>query len=1675
MNHHLDQEVVAGFISEAKGYLPEIMLGLESFATDATQQHGLREAFRFAHIIKGAASMLGFMQISEVAYQLEVTLEMLCEKHLPLSQELLEELCQNISDLADLLDQLFVNAPTESASEISADAPVLEDLSINELPTENLSTNELSITELSIPELLAPDATETTSADASDQVISLEELPMPELSVTPTDYEEKGETILLSSTETDDDLLPEAKASMATLTAAQLEELATEEPLVSLLDEASYSVSLPKITDTPTIGDVDLNEVAKELKETYGDYPSLPQPEFAIPEELMAGLPELRFTSDLDEPTAEALPMDLPAEDIQTDSASATEVALAEALPESQPEALAETQIDEQPETLAETQIEEQAEILPEVSSEAVEFSEPANTVDLAIDHLTDEVVQDVMEASTPTIEEDAALPEPEAVAEAADVTETMVEESVTEMMAEEVVTETQIENAFADAQPEEVASEAQPEEFIAETTTEEEFVAEEQTEEAAIEPVVDEFIAEAQTEEAVAEPVTEEVVDESVAEEFVTETIFEEFIAETQSETVVIEPEAETVVTETVAEEAFPAPSFPEEIVSTTITEDALPEPTFEENWTSPVPDFQSDFQNDFAQPASDFETAEIPAPTFDEAVPDVLPDALAMPSLPELSEPTYFDQQFDPPTAEQMPEEIFDAAMTMPTTSESVSESEADSAPDVSTPLSMSSPAISDEMAQELMETFLLEAEEHLQNLHTSLRVLYKNPNNRELIQEVRRSSHSLKGTAAMVGLDNIMQLAHRMEDVLDLIYDGKMELTQDRTLLLMQATDTLEDMSNGQSNASEVQRIYGEFARLLSSSSSTETLETTVQEAAPTVEEVVINTDEPILEINTSIEPESVTSPEDAVLEIVETTPAQTVTEFTFDTEAESLLPALSMELPVVETPTEQTGEAELQIPELSFENFAKVVKEPVVEVTSEASVPMVAEPVVEHTPFVAPATATETISAPAPKAQSTLASPAETKTTTVQEPEVLPAAPAGAMTQASSQFVRVPIERLDDVVKLISEMIITRTMFEQRLVDFARQVEELQITGTRLRRASSNLESKYEASTLGGGRSVVIPNNMPSKLSATAALAATGLVNSLVTHNTHGFDDLEFDRYTEFHLVSRELVESSTDIQTLGRELNHLNTDFLSYLNRQGRIYSELQDRLMRLRMVPLSSIAPRLHRTVRTVSVQQQKEVELILEGETTAVDTTALMEMTDPLLHLLRNAVDHGIESPEARVAKGKPAQGKIVMRAFYEGSQVVLQLRDDGQGLNADKIRNRAIRHGMISAAEAETMSLNELWSLIFTPGFSTADQISEISGRGVGMDVVHTTIQKLKGTITIDSQQNVGTVFTIRLPLTLAVTRSLMVKGSGQTFAIPLDVVTQIMRLEMNKVERIGQEPVIRLGGKVYPLLMLSRLLNLRQTTDEISPRPPALLLSVEGKEVVVIVDQLMGGREIVIKTLGNHLKKIHGVMGATLMGDGEVVLILNLAELLRGTVRVMPRRLAVNTAVASSAAVETAEASQSAMSAEPVAPAATQPVAPAIAPPKPKTANQTLTIMIVDDSPSVRRVSSNMIKNIGWLPVLAKDGLDALEQLQASETPPDLILLDIEMPRMDGYQFLGSVRSLPAYRNLPVVIVSSRSSEKHRQKAFDLGATEYLVKPYQEDNVISLICRLVQEGHQ
>jgi chemosensory pili system protein ChpA (sensor histidine kinase/response regulator) len=795
-------------------------------------------------------------------------------------------------------------------------------------------------------------------------------------------------------------------------------------------------------------------------------------------------------------------------------------------------------------------------------------------------------------------------------------------------------------------------------------------------------------------------------------------------------------------------------------------------------------------------------------------------------------------------------------------------------------------------DEVPPELLEVFTIEAEDHLRNISTRLAALEKEPDQSDHVQDLRRTVHTLKGAAGAVGFHVVSQLAHRMEDLLDQLYQGALGIDADTLNLLYTSTDILQDLASGEADGESLQ----------------ETLDTLYATYS----------------------------------EHLEATPVQAGA--------------------IVGLQLAETGE----------------LSDP------GADVPEPSDKLVE---------AERATISPTPK---------------------------------SGDVVRVPLVKLDDLVKLVSELVINRSTFEQRMSDFIREVEELKLSSERLSRVSLNLESKYEASALGGGLTpfgVPIDSNSPTRFESS---------------ETQDFDDLEFDRYTEFHLLSRELVETASDIRTIGAEMGTLIGDFNSILNRQGNLSSEIQDGLMRTRMVPLARLTTRFHRAVRVLSQQQGKNLDLVIEGENTELDKSVLDEMADPLLHLLRNAVDHGIEPSHFREGMDKPERGSIILRAFYEGNQVVVQVSDDGIGMDPEKLRSAAIEGGFITEDQAGDLSAEQLNSLVFLPGFTTAGQISEVSGRGVGLDVVRTSVQKLKGSVTLASDPGQGTTFTIRLPMTMAVMQALLVRANNEEFAIPRSVVVKIVRVERDEIDQNGQEPVIHVEEDEFPIVRLGQALDLKQPSDDSRKQVPVLILDLAEKKIALVVDHIVGGREIVVKSLGSHASRIHGVAGATLMGDGRVVLIINPSDLILDSP--LP-----------DAGVAGVEARVSGAT------------------------HDTLAIMIVDDSLSVRRVVSNLIRNAGWAPMAAKDGLEALEIIQRSAKLPDLILVDIEMPRMDGYELMSTLKANEAYQNIPLVVLTSRAGEKHRTKAIAVGASEYVVKPYQDEALVKTIEQLAKESQE
>lgn len=621
----------------------------------------------------------------------------------------------------------------------------------------------------------------------------------------------------------------------------------------------------------------------------------------------------------------------------------------------------------------------------------------------------------------------------------------------------------------------------------------------------------------------------------------------------------------------------------------------------------------------------------------------------------------------------------------------------------------------------------------------------------------------------------------------------------------------------------------------------------------------------------------------------------------------------------------------------------------------------------------------------------------------------EEKTSPSSPANKPSKLPSaavdnSYLRVPLSRLDGLVGLVGEMVVNHSAFQQRLSDFEARIDDMQVSIARLRTVSNELETRYSVEALQSNE-------------------------NFGASYRDDLDALEFDRYTDFHLLSRSLTEATSDVSVVSAEFKTLRGDFDSLLSRQQRFNRDAQGSLIHMRMVPIGSIANRLDRTTRTVSNKIGKRVELKIEGEQTELDKTVLEEIIDPLLHLVRNGIDHGIEFPQERRAAGKPETATLRVTALNQGTQVTLRVSDDGRGIDLEKVRAKAIERGLIR--EQDSLSREELHALIFTPGFSTADQLTDVSGRGVGMDVVRDAIQKLKGTIRVESEQGKGATFTIQLPTTLSVTRALLVEANGLCFAVPMQSVQHIMRLDPSTVSQVGKQTLVRIQDETMKLADLARHMLMREDDAFANPKPMLLLRSGDDA-IAMTVDAIEGGQDIVVKTLGDHLQAVPGYLGATIAGDGTVIPILDPADMC-GQTSSLP--MLQNTSFA-------AESPSS----------------------------RRYMAMVIDDSLSVRRVTGNLLRANGWNVLEAKDGVDAIEKLAAAEIPPDVFLCDMEMPRMDGLELVAHIRAQREFATTPIAMVTSRAGEKHRRLAAEAGANEHVVKPFKDDELLSLISGMV-----
>ncbi len=650
------------------------------------------------------------------------------------------------------------------------------------------------------------------------------------------------------------------------------------------------------------------------------------------------------------------------------------------------------------------------------------------------------------------------------------------------------------------------------------------------------------------------------------------------------------------------------------------------------------------------------------------------------------------------------------------------------------------------------------------------------------------------------------------------------------------------------------------------------------------------------------------------------------------------------------------------------------------------------------------------------------------------------------------------VRVRLQKLDELVNLFGELLVNRSVLEERVERLVRLVSDVGISSNRLRDVGQKLESRFEAATLPSGRSVVV---MPGE----GNLPGTNGRNGKKTELSHldDFDALEMDRYTEFHQVARGLSEGISDMITLSAEMDTIIRECEGVFARENRLSTTVQDRLMKTRLVPLSTMTPRLYRTARAVALKQHKEFEFLLEGEETEIDRTVFEEIAGPLLHLIRNAVNHGLETPEVRIQQGKTPKGQITLAASYEGNQVVITVREDGRGIEPEQVRQVAIAHGLIRPEHI--LSENELIELIFRPGFSTAEVLSEESGRGVGLDVVRDSVSRLRGSIEVESTPGHGTAFTMKFPTSLAIQSAMMVRVNDQQFAVPIAVVEAIGRLDTFKRTTVSGQPAVVVRNDLYPLNALAQYLG--QPVGLIDDKSHILLVNTGGNRVALVIDEVKGKLDIVMKNLGPHMRHVHGVAGGTILGNGQVVLILELTELISARTRLIANMAGNATPLAQ---VEVPLARQI-----PQTPPLTNKTriegspAQQTSPITKIPANTVQTergkhILVVDDSPSVRRVVGNMLKQHNWEVQMARDGVEALEMI-TRETPA-AVLLDVEMPRMDGYELIATVRAQEQYRTLPLIMLTSRAAAKHQQRAMQLGATAYLVKPYQDDELLNIL---------
>ncbi len=718
----------------------------------------------------------------------------------------------------------------------------------------------------------------------------------------------------------------------------------------------------------------------------------------------------------------------------------------------------------------------------------------------------------------------------------------------------------------------------------------------------------------------------------------------------------------------------------------------------------------------------------------------------------------------------------------------------------------------------------------------------------------------------------------------------------------------------------------------------------------------------------------------------------------------------------------------------------------------EETARAGMQAIVERLAPYAPREAEAAAASEIAAPVGEPAAEAASEPASSPAVATKRRAAVAVPGG-------KSVRIALDRLDRMMNAVGELVINRTRMVGHMAELEKLVEVLNFSKSRLVGKIDDFQEKHEFQLLKRSGPAGGPfgngnghRNGPHAKSASGTGAALAGRN-VGANGTEEFSDLEMDRYDDFNILSRSLTEISADVNEVLSQLDGFLGRVEGDIGEFTKLAHSLQDEITQARMVPIGNLSTRLSRTVREAAKETGRLVDFELEGEATELDNNIIQQLADPLVHLVRNAVAHGIEDPEARRAAGKLERGRVTLRAYHRGNHIFLDVQDDGRGIDYERVRERAVEASLVSPEVAHKLGDRELRDILFHPGFSTASSQTELAGRGVGLDVVKANVAALNGEIDVRSEPGAGCFFSLKVPLTLIISQALFVRCSTSTFAFPLSMVEEIRRIKPEEIEEVGGKLYTRVRDLITEIVRLDSQLELTPV-EAANGYYKLVLIRVANRQVGIVVEEVLGKDEIVIKSLGSYLRRVKLFPGATIAPDGSLILLIDLNRLVDAGA---PERRALGPAAAGIARV--------------FAPGAAAVAAGSIPGEATDAIRDEKVVLVTDDSISVRKFVGRMLEKAGYRVKLASDGLEAAEV--AAQSGCHLILTDIEMPRMNGYELMAHLRQDPSTKRIPVMVLTSRAGAKHKERAMKEGAAAFLTKPVQEEQLLAAVTELIGES--